>query len=810
MTVACDICYADFGAGEWDAFLIDKATGAELPLERTGWRGSAGRAANVVTDGSVVLDPEYALWLGRRPRLWVEELAFRRDGALAWIGPVTSIDDQSTDEVVWNAQDRMVFASERRWWWRTMTFAGESTRLFEAILDSADFGDPTGLMRDARPNGVVTSLSVTAGDKLRDSLDQLAGTLEWAVIGETIRYGAINISAERTLPEDAWGDNRPAITADGFQRLTHVCAVTTNNGRVFYPSESPYDRPPESPLLVDTIDVGNVTAPEAARMARQLWLARQGEMFIDPAGGERLTANFPLSWTELVPGATMTSTVQGAALFAQDAPVRLDSVTFDLADGQEVGVGGSLSEVPAFDPGQYSEINDYANLPGLILPVLPDGSVFQFPSDLSFDWGSFEVDIPDIPDIGGIIGPDPGFQPVDIPIFDPGFDFSAYDPQFPNSLFEFGVDGLGGTPATDLSACPPAYCCAVCGSVGAAAACAATVEQYYSGTLTKLTAATSEADLLLGNLSLSPDGRRLLYAEADWDGYAASSYGAEFDMLCNELDIGAGKSVRGSYHYYRVTQSRLFWDIWCDWASNTPMFCTQYSPEPSGIPEIDVSGNAVYIRGMDGSTDRVLTGNPAGGLGRTSVTSCWDPWSQQMVVLGTGPFSTALGSGWLHRKRGGDAAYVSSFDLPPTGAGTVTSQGMLGPISPTGRIGMLFTSASKAKGLYILEPDYSLTAVTGSGIGGGTGLQLCHGGSIPLHWMTDGSLLIYTASGLGWRRHPDGTLERMNCLDGMITTGWRQFRVQSSPTAGTTFVATIYAGSESPDSATVRMYSVRG
>lgn len=505
---------ADLGSGEWRAYLVDRATGAERGLERTGWRGNPTRAVSAVSTASVVLDPDYARWLALKPVLWANELLFRRDGLLAWVGPVTSVDDSSAEGVAWNAEDRMAAVVGRRWFWRNATYAGESTRLFEFVLDAADFGDPTFLRRDPRPNGLISSLRVVAGDKTGTAVTDLAAALEWTVIGDTIRYGEINAFAQLVLPVDSWGPDRPALAADGYQRLSHVCAVTDGGYRVFFPSADPNDREPGTPLLVDTVDVGNVSAGEAAAIARRLWFVRQGELAVVPGTDRPLDGKFPLRWPELVPGATMFGSVRGDALFSADVPIRVETVSIDLADGHEV-VSAGLGEALGFDPNvlNFARVLTVAHRTGGLSGLAPgvsagpeggliflEDNVFPGAQEDADDWTSgdwgYDPSGPDDPggifdpggggdlggfgdywtdpgggtfdpgggfggsdwDLGGSSGSGPGFDPVttDGGSFlpgDGGSDYAGIPPDFD------GFSGAGDDPYAD---CPPSHCCDLC------------------------------------------------------------------------------------------------------------------------------------------------------------------------------------------------------------------------------------------------------------------------------------------------------------------------------------------------------------
>lgn len=345
---------ADLGAGHWTASLLDRATGQELELEPLGWTASLTRAVSAVSDASVTLDPEYAARLARRPVLWANELVFRRDGRLQWVGPVTAVDDSNTDGVTWSAQDRMAVVMSRRWFWRNVRYAGDAARLFELALRAADYGDAVGLTLDPRPNGVVTSMTAIAGDKVGAAISDLTASIEWTVIGDVLRFGEINASAEQVLPADAWGGERPSLSADGYEPLSHVCTVTDAGLRMFYPSADPNDRLPGSPLLVDTVDVGNVSLSSAAAIARRLWFARQGEFAVISEGTRDLDSSFPLRWPELIPGAVLYGSVSGRALFIEDAPIRVESLVVEVADSKEVAVRAGLAEVAGFDPLSYS------------------------------------------------------------------------------------------------------------------------------------------------------------------------------------------------------------------------------------------------------------------------------------------------------------------------------------------------------------------------------------------------------------------------------------------------------------------------
>ena len=399
-------CVLPIGDGDWTAYLADRLTGAELPLERSAWRGSAGRALSAVSEASIVLDPEYAVRLGRRPRLWANELRYRRDDRVAWTGPITVIDDDSTEGVIWEARDRMEFVISRRCFWRTGTYAGDTANLMTIALNAADYSDPTLLVRDVRRTGVTAEMPVVAGDLIGPALAALG--VQWTVIGDVVRYGDCLIETGLELAADAWGDDRPSVLADGFQRLSHVCAVTENNGRVFYPSADPEDRPAGSPLLVDTIDVGDVSVGTARDLARLYWLRRQGELSVLADSNRPLPFDFPLQPDTLVPGAVLLSSSQGRQLTADRIPVVLSDTTFDLADGREITATGSLSHSTESDLGD-PDIARLAALPGTEFPVLETYPLDQLDDT---DWAALGLDPDGLFDPGSLSGPFPGIEPL--------------------------------------------------------------------------------------------------------------------------------------------------------------------------------------------------------------------------------------------------------------------------------------------------------------------------------------------------------------------------------------------------------------
>lgn len=440
MTTGNRICLQPLTHGDWTAYLVDRATGVELPLERNGWLGSAGRARSQVSEASVVLDPDYATRLRREPRRWLDELLLRRDGRLQWVGPISGVTDDDQEGVVWEARDRMAPVMERRWFWRTGNYSGDQANLMTIALNAADYTDPVGLRRQPIPTGVITDMPVIAGDKVGQKLDDIG--VEWTVIGDVVRYGDISVDAETSLAADAWGNQRPTIVADGFASLTHVCAVTTNQGRAFYPSADPYARKPGSTLLVDTIDVGDVSIGSARELARAAWLQRQGDLSIVANDRAPVTDQFPLSWQDLVPGAVMRSTAQGRQLTARNAPLEIDTVSVDIADGVEGLITTDVVERPTFsisDP----DLADLALLPGVEFPPAETYPLDPLPD---IDWAALDLDPEGEWEPGGLPAPFPGFEPVDAGTFDTFAPLPGLDPAF--------VD-----PYAD---CPPEQCCDLC------------------------------------------------------------------------------------------------------------------------------------------------------------------------------------------------------------------------------------------------------------------------------------------------------------------------------------------------------------
>jgi hypothetical protein len=422
-TAAGLVCMLPIGSGDWTAYLADRLTGAELPLERTTWRGSAGRAYRRPSEASIVLDPEYAARFGRRPLLWSNELRYRRDDGLMWTGPIVSVDDDPDDGVVWEARDRMELVVQRRWFWRTGAYSGDTARLMSIALDAGDYSDPTLLVRDERSTGVIVDMPVVAGDKIGDALEAIG--VPWTVVGDVVRYGDILVESGFTLEADGFGDNRPPLRADGYERLSHVCAVTENNGRVFFPSADPEDRDPGSPLLVDTIDVGDVSVGAARQLARQAWLRRRGELAVVSDADSPLPFDFPLQADTLVPGAVLTSSSAGRQLTAERIPVYLDSVNFEIADGVENASTGELVHATEIDvTDRTTQRLGPASNAGTFFPTTETYPLDQLDGH---DWNELDLDPVGDFDPGDPGGPLPKLDPI------------RWDPQPP--IPPFGPDG---------------------------------------------------------------------------------------------------------------------------------------------------------------------------------------------------------------------------------------------------------------------------------------------------------------------------------------------------------------------------------
>lgn len=468
------------GDGDWSAALVDKATGTELPLEKNGWRASANRGDSQVSEASLVLDPDYVRFLGRRPSLWTNELVLYRDRLLSWVGPVTSIDDDAEDGVVWNCQDRMAVVVNRRWFWRSGTYSGDIASLMTIALAAADYGDPTGLVRQPIPTGTIAAMPVVAGDLIGDALSALG--VSWTVIGETVRYGEIYEDTGLELGPRAWGMDRPTLEADGYRQLTHVCAVTDQGARIFYPSVDPNDRPPGKPLLVDTLDVGDVDAPAARDLAKLAWIARQGELSIIPEAERPVGPDFPLQWPYLIPGLVLSATSEGQQLTADGIPVKLATVNAEIADSRETLVAVGVNEAPQAGLTDQTLVNIVESSQGTIFPV---GQVYPGTNPYDADWAAIGIfpgfdPIPfngidwvgldlapiDLWDPGGETGPSPELVPFEFPDSLNGLLPDGLDFDFP----EIPIDAIPNPnlPYPDppvinpFAGCPPAYCCDQC------------------------------------------------------------------------------------------------------------------------------------------------------------------------------------------------------------------------------------------------------------------------------------------------------------------------------------------------------------
>lgn len=363
----------DFGDGTWTAEVQDPTTGERLLLDRSGWVGTANRTPNVPSSATLTLDAEYVAHLRRQPIEWTNELALARDGLEQWIGPVTSVGEDESGDVVWTAEDRMAWVVYRRIWWHTFRSTAVGTDLFELLLDAADYGGPVGLRRDPRPNGLFTTLDVVAGDKLQPAIDQLATVLEWVVVGDTVRFGDINVDTGLVLPDEAWGTARPSIESDGYAPLSHVVGITDSGARVFYPSADPFERAAGTPFLVDTVNLGDVGLAEAGRAAERLWKSRQRSAFIDLDARVQLGPQFPLRFDQVVPGAVMSAALAGNGIAANDVRFRVQVFEFDIAKGEDVEAAASFAEAPETATPAPSILVDGVRVPaGLVgQPVLP-------------------------------------------------------------------------------------------------------------------------------------------------------------------------------------------------------------------------------------------------------------------------------------------------------------------------------------------------------------------------------------------------------------------------------------------------------
>lgn len=354
---------ADFGEGTWTAELAEPISGDRLELDPSGWEATANRTPNQPSTAELRIDPDYASFLRRQPVEWENEIVLARDGFEQWVGPVTGVGEDEEGVVVWSASDRMAIALHRRIWWHTFTLTDRADKLFEVMLDAADYGDPLGLRRDPRPNGLVTTISPVVGDRLIRVLETLATVLEWTVVGDTIRYGNINVDTELLLPDEAWSSARPLIQTDGMARLSHVVGIT-DAGRVFYPSADPYDRPAGTKFLVDTVQLGAVSLAEAGRIVERLWKTRQLSTFIDPDARLQLGPQFPLSFDQVVPGAVMAAATAGNGVHANDLRIRVQEFQFEAANNLDVEATASFVEAP-----ESATTTPLALVDGVIVPA---------------------------------------------------------------------------------------------------------------------------------------------------------------------------------------------------------------------------------------------------------------------------------------------------------------------------------------------------------------------------------------------------------------------------------------------------------
>ena len=368
---------ADFGEGKWIAGIRNRHTQIEIQLPADVWSGSCAREVNMVSAAEIRIDKDYLPFLERQFSPWEDELVFYRDGQEFWVGPLTVIASASDGtDPIWMAVDRMGVVLQRRIWWITLNLESTSIRLFETAMQIAGYSDPIGLRTDPRDNGLVGNLRPIEGDSIGGSIDQLSVILDWTVVGDFIRFGDISVDTHRALTEGSWGTARPLYEQDGMINATHVMAITERGDRAFYPNNDPFNRPADSTLLVDTLEVGDVSVTAALRMAQKSWERRQGGLVLDLDQTIALTPNFPLTADQLIPGAVLATGFVTGSIQAVDQRVRIQSVRFEMDRGDEIIASCTLGTAPVLSKAANTVLVNGIEVPsvltGLLEEAIPD------------------------------------------------------------------------------------------------------------------------------------------------------------------------------------------------------------------------------------------------------------------------------------------------------------------------------------------------------------------------------------------------------------------------------------------------------
>lgn len=295
------------GCGYHTAYLQPRGGGTRLGvLHHTALRYDASESqtatATITLDGVSRFGADCCHLLGMVEE-WLHEVEIRRNGPVAFIGPVTKVETQG-DQAVITASDLSVWFAKRRvhhggyWEQADLTIIAR-----DVIMDamSTDMTPKLGVVIDA-PSGILVSWTIPVGDvqlcsEVLRALVDLG--LAWRVTGRTVHLGYPGQASMPTLTDEAFQDD-PKVTTSGDADTNNVVVTGNNQGDTILVLGAYTDQADKALHgSLESVNDQPELSQDASSVARQA--VTDGVNTIPVVEASVLSANAPVVFTDLAP-----------------------------------------------------------------------------------------------------------------------------------------------------------------------------------------------------------------------------------------------------------------------------------------------------------------------------------------------------------------------------------------------------------------------------------------------------------------------------------------------------------------------------
>lgn len=287
------------------------------------------------------------------PRAWESELEFWRDGIRVWVGPVTDVMENKTENVlsilaadrsIWPYQEQKVLLEE----------VGETTespeerfvRLFR-ILDKPESGLK---LRQFGQTGLTIKAPIALyGDGQLETATLAEYGVGWTVVDDELRFGSLWEIEEPVpiIPGQHWENNGALVSDVGTAYATAV-VVRTETYSVVFPDPPTPDRCKGQHIRVVEPEF-ELTETEALIYARSRWeTARKQGLQVLTSIDSSVTSEWPSSVCEMTPGQTYVVDTRTPDFCLQtSSEATLKSLVVEGADTKETNVKPELGPIDA-------------------------------------------------------------------------------------------------------------------------------------------------------------------------------------------------------------------------------------------------------------------------------------------------------------------------------------------------------------------------------------------------------------------------------------------------------------------------------